>query len=1752
MTAWQVNPQSERNRLSTQEQAEQTFRRLYLQANPHLAVTVATNSELYPTMSAPVNLGASMAGITDPTTMDELAASDAQDGLFGFVANLFDEAVWDPIKGTTRWLGMAAEGVYDELLVRPGRVAANMKQGMGLGEAYQESGDAPFGAFGEAIGAIGRGERANLGEGIFAESELAPEVEEQLGRVDQIAAGIGTPSVDQSLQQWGLRAVGTGWNDLSVNQRQMIYSAKEREHIISRAEGQKGGLYTDMTTGQEYDLGGAQANSGYGSPLTQSWKTEAEATFMFTDKLPWNQGENGTGVFSQVSPGRVAATMFVEPGTKPYHFASGIIDAGVQIGADPADKVLLGLKAARAGGRALGLGDEAVTALRTAQDNRAILAESQKALDEINASGDLEKLAGFAESTQRRAATYATTAEDLAGPQKQRLQALARRRAEADRLQAQIDDLNSQQNIADVFKAQAGLIGDTPRVDVMPGDMNRWITGKTATPFVENFTRATTMDEVDQLLKHVRVPVTRQLRAGLKEAQTNSEVVALLLPEIGGAVTESGLSLIGRHISPLVTAGVDDMNKMQGARYRAKMAFNGSRIKRWFNEVAPGTMDLNDLDRSYGKLKLLSENLGLKYTDELDRIFEDFARIEDNDFAEGYEVMRRFMDHAFEQLTEAGVQKGVATEITKFTAQFRKTVNSSVLDDLRGDADWFINRVGDVVREPNAATKVLVDGREIASPGPQLITELFNGQVALADHNLIRRAVASTDRLGRITNKLVTRGADNFFQERWGLRVANTVLSQVWKPLVLLRVAWPVRVVGEEQARMSAAGLGSMFSIAPGSGHHPLSYFAMMMGRKGMVDVKGGEIAAAEEFMQAMARRANFDGEMGAAGSRYWTKIRRGDADYADALVGELNMLWSDPVVQRMFTEELVGLDLNDVGRMDEVADWLMMGEGRQWLNQLTRNAPAETKNVMATREGVRTYLEGVYARAHMKAGGTYRHIKADGTWIDDVGLTGKLTPDEMRQWGQREGYEIITPGNDEILDAYSTGNLGGLNVRAKLSSDRNSLGTKGFVDYDQVKRQVQRVERESGEAFPEVLKGVKYTDSNVGDIKEGYDKAVERMFDWFMTRPTNRLSRSPAFRDTYWQRIGELRPYMDDDTWAKVAKQADEAGMSQIMQGGPLSTRKYEVGKVRKMGGSIDAEDVGTMGLDEADMLAKAYALETTKELLYDLSRRHNITEAMSIIAPFAEAFGEVTTRWAKIMNEQMLRPGRRFQQVLESGRESNPFDTESGYSNQGMLYDNQYGDEVFAAPWPLPFMQGGKFEYQVGSLNFVNSIIPGMGPAIQLPANLFLPDDPGWDPIREAISPFGGEGNIVAEWMPSYLKRILSSIEVGRTILGDAESVRMFEATVADVMRNKALKDPAGFAQAQQDPEMNAKWLQDARNEARNLYIIRGAATFMGPTSPTFQFQVEDKDGKVWATNAFAEEYRRLLDINQGDAMAASEQFIAAFGVNPAPLAASKSTTIDKRSSTKVGNAWQRQNQELFDQYPSTAYYFGPALAEEGGEFDYTAYLRQFQEGTRKPLTQQEYQATMNDFLARVDLDNYTKGVEAVYGHTLDESADEWGNSEKKLRAQQEVTNYRNSLVSKYPGYDPTSFKPAGVGARTSVTEMIGELKNIVADPPEKLQGNEVVTAAGQYLQMREAAIAVAQAEGFMSFAQAGEFETLADDPEHPAFRIRMWLRKQGEELIEQYPTFWPLYDEVFNREMAQDAAVTQQQDIDFIGGE
>src|SRR5690606_34558532 len=153
-------------------------------------------------------------------------------------------------------------------------------------------------------------------------------------------------------------------------------------------------------------------------------------------------------------------------------------------------------------------------------------------------------------------------------------------------------------------------------------------------------------------------------------------------------------------------------------------------------------------------------------------------------------------------------------------------------------------------------------------------------------------------------------------------------------------------------------------------------------------------------------------------------------------------------------------------------------------------------------------------------------------------------------------------------------------------------------------------------------------------------DRAVENLFDHLMSKPTNHLSRSPVFKQLYWQRVEELVSFAPRSVGEDAIRAARQAGIGK-------DTLKRMAKRV------VRASEPRLESVDDIDRLAKAHALDGTQKLLYDLQKRSQFFDMARVVFPFGEAWKEVVTAWARILYQNPASI-RRAQQVVEGARKA------------------------------------------------------------------------------------------------------------------------------------------------------------------------------------------------------------------------------------------------------------------------------------------------------------------------------------------------------------------------------------------------------------------------------------------------------------------------------------------------------------------
>lgn len=731
-------------------------------------------------------------------------------------------------------------------------------------------------------------------------------------------------------------------------------------------------------------------------------------------------------------------------------------------------------------------------------------------------------------------------------------------------------------------------------------------------------------------------------------------------------------------------------------------------------------------------------------------------------------------------------------------------------------------------------------------------------------------------------------------------------------------------------------------------------------------------------------------------------------------------------------------------------------------------------------------------------------------------------------EWPQSQVQYVVTrEGSSELLDAVRLGELKGVGVRRRAlpgEAEKVAGVDELAAILDDYRDYAPAVTTVAAKADPSTV--------------SAWDQAVGSMFNMLMSVPTNKLSRSPVFREAYWKRLGEMIPFMDDATATAAIKAAKENGIGRTqlvdyvkaMFKGSDATEEA-LTRLAKGGGFKDLRSgVATLkSLEDADEVAKAFALEETQRLLYDLSKSRNFFDMTRLIFPFGEAWFEIISTWSRLVveNPAILRRG---QQAVEGARKSGFFydDPATGeqvfnYPGLGMFFDQPESE--------TPLEANPQFTGRVEGLNLaLSSFLPGFGPLVQMPAASMGADflaHPDMKPLREVLFPYGtpdmgAPSDAVQSLLPAWFRK--AAVAIGEP---KGDDLRLFNNTVIDVMRamqvNGEIRDDPNMTPTQRRAQFTEA-LETAKSRARKIYAIRAFSQFAGPTGAGIRWDIEnDEDGTVLAYQVYATEYRRLLDENDGDQSKAFDVFVERFGFDPAGLITAKSVGVVPRSVTEPGLAYQTQNEELFEQYPLTAYYSRPDGPSE--QFDYGAYISQLRTGVREERTPEEWEVARNQMLGQIAYDKARSGLGAMSSQPIGQA---W------------LRTTRMQLMEEYPGYGYSGFGPQ----RADPDQVRAEFETWADDPV--LSQTSAGRGLAEYLRLRDQALAQARIMGVSEQGFATAEKTAM---------LREWLRREAERIAKdpRYVSFAPIFDRWYASEVDRpsDEIPTTFMGVDFTSG-
>lgn len=1061
---------------------------------------------------------------------------------------------------------------------------------------------------------------------------------------------------------------------------------------------------------------------------------------------------------------------------------------------------------------------------------------------------------------------------------------------------------------------------------------------------------------------------------------------------------------------------------------------------------APQFPRLPTINRNMRRVRILQEMPGAHLdTNDIDAALKTFdaaqrnARLSESVIARNNRALAeaKTPGEMYRVVVDGFLNEDLANQIARHTPDTRRgrelarRLTTAWRDHHDELTKYAVDDFGDNMHVPGA----VIDGTGKATAAPHLSVEYLNGSIPLPDARGVRQATSFLGRVARSPGVDVPVSALDHFQQ------------DMWKPMALLRAAWTIRVVGEEQVRMAAAGMSSVF-------HHPISHLAMVIGKHGDVGIEGDELLRSAEGIAALGQgSAGWRNRARVAGKTLFDRER--DVEYPRAWADELAQLFTDPASKRLaggvewVPGQIIaaaddGTSILATGNhLEDVKAWFSNGKGRRLRDQLeSMGAPVRTK------------------------------AEADAL---------------VQSWFDR--LQIKTGGDPELLDLVATGEFGG----HALIKKPGQVNSRVIDALDEKRLLGQGPQKVKGDL---VLQAPTDAASRFG---QRLDRAVESMFNTLMTRPSNYLSRSPAFRQFYWKRVEELLPSMTAGSQEKALTNALRSEL-------PKNVMQSLEAAAKKGSGELLSED--------ADILAKAFGLDETRALLYDLSKKSQFFDVHRLLFPFGEAWKEIAVTWAKI-GLQHPEAIRRGQQVITSARSTNPDDLGVGGifgHGHAFFYRDANGEEVLAYPGSefltesligVPVPLTGRVE----GLSIGTSVIPAVGLVVQIPAGSLLPETPDWDWVRRTILPFGDpttDEGFVESTLPAWLQKLRTSgLLKGIPVVGAEPSAQQERALAGAAFDLLAYQISAGTRQRPKTMEEIQAGVDENMDAARLLYTISGAAQFAAPTAPTPEMRVLDKSGNLIVLNELRNRYRELGDDEGAGGWAtATDRFLdkygesALFAIQPRSTATSYALPV-----TTEGDEWVRAHPDIKKRFRNTYGLWAPT----GGDFDVTAYSRQFDSDERQGLTVEQMVQQANSRIGN-----------AIYSNVV-RAAGEKPNAQQRLLLRQ----MRDRLRDEFPGFGSDI---AGVGKKTDLDTAIKELRRGLTVP--ELAQSEAGEGLSQYLTVRDAAQARAVQIGLTTFRGASAAEPL-----------RLLLRKAADAILAEHPAFGQMWENVFSREMDDD---------------
>ncbi|MBT7541565.1 MAG: hypothetical protein HN683_19640 [Gammaproteobacteria bacterium] len=750
-----------------------------------------------------------------------------------------------------------------------------------------------------------------------------------------------------------------------------------------------------------------------------------------------------------------------------------------------------------------------------------------------------------------------------------------------------------------------------------------------------------------------------------------------------------------------------------------------------------------------------------------------------------------------------------------------------------------------------------------------------------------------------------------------------TGAMRIWRPSMLLRPAWAIRVVGDEQLRMmsrlsvlgegTSMGNGPLWELLTSSrADYVEAALESALKTKSPRRIQVGRAARSGALGTVIA--GPFGAAAGAGGSlirnnkalrkliKKRTKIEEAKKTGDQVALRELgvgNLEINGYEVQAAFGDALSpNLAWRKLNSANRQTGYLLDNATKMQNDKLAVELGAWTRvldpNDAVTVDGVRDFANYWERVVNDHWGGELGAI----IWDDSLGNAADRaealvrwmneTP-SGRQFAQDIALRIKHQGADgwaEVAVSAADRMLSDPALRARLAQGQR-------VSLDDVRKVADDV-GESWQGLVGTIHAQEQTMMKSDGILDRAQKVVDGLYERMGTLPTDTLSRNPYFRRIY------------------------EMGMRRRLK------------DFKKGEGFELSEDA----LRQLESSARREALQETRYLLYDLAETSQFGAIMKNVMPFFNAWQEVLSRWAGLTANNPVFTARMFKAIHPDVELGDTFETvEDDRGNRFF----QFRVPEFAADIMGAGYAGGAADdqnvirFRASSLNMITQGLPGFGPIIQIPASKLVQEEPQVEDALKFMLPYGPVG-VLDSLQPAWMKRITSSLLEDRSYESQAATIMV--TRLADMANGDLEQIDFG------DGNARAEFIADVRNDAKSFMFVRAIASAFSPASVGFhspyQSYIDAYRGFKSADPSTADDKFMELLVDEGN-----EGFFA--------LAARFSKNNEGLPATLESEELRAEYIDLVNQFPEVG---GLILGIEGGgaaKFSAAVYDRQLEEDTR-----------------------------------------------------------------------------------------------------------------------------------------------------------------------------------------------------------